>query len=482
MTPGDEPRLPIKLDTTSNGEFEPVALPRDAVLANRHARERARVNAQRLGLSRRSFLASACGAATTLLAMNEVFAAERPRGGRYAIPPEAALEPELAEAVLSSSQLVFDVQGHHVNPGRPWRQRSGFWRQAIESFPFSDCGDPDPIACFSGERFVKEVFLDSDTDLAVLSFVPEPDEASAPITLEEAAATRSIVAGLGDTKRLLLHAPVHPGFDGELERMDEVAERFQISAWKTYTQYGPDGRGYWLDDEERGLPFVEKARALGIPVICVHKGFPFRGMPDRTSLCDDIGRVARLFPDVHFIVYHSGFETRTREGPFQSGTEARGIDSLVQSLRANDVPPGSNVYAELGSTWRFLMRDPDQAAHALGKLMRSVGEDNVLWGTDSIWYGSPQDQIQAFRSFQIAEALREAHGYPELTPEVRGKVLGRNALRPYALRLTDLDLQGDRVERARDRYAESPQPSFETYGPRTRREFLEHLRLCGVRP
>ena len=54
------------------------------------------------------------------------------------------------------------------------------------------------------------------------------------------------------------------------------------------------------------------------------------------------------------------------------------------------------------------MRDPDSAAHALGKLFKFVGEDNVLWGTDSIWYGSPQDQIQAFRTFQIADELAAA--------------------------------------------------------------------------
>jgi hypothetical protein len=62
------------------------------------------------------------------------------------------------------------------------------------------------------------------------------------------------------------------------------------------------------------------------------------------------------------------------------------------------------------------MRDPQQAAHALGKLFRYCGENNVLWGTDSIWYGSPQDQIQAFRTFQIAPELRAKHGYPEISP------------------------------------------------------------------
>ena len=74
------------------------------------------------------------------------------------------------------------------------------------------------------------------------------------------------------------------------------------------------------------------------------------------------------------------------------------------------------------------MRDPDGAAHALGKLIKYCGENNVLWGTDSIWYGSPQDQIQAFRTFQISPELRAQHGYAEMTPALRAKIFGLNAL------------------------------------------------------
>jgi hypothetical protein len=111
--------------------------------------------------------------------------------------------------------------------------------------------------------------------------------------------------------------------------------------------------------------------------------------------CVDVGRVAKRYPDVNLLIYHSGFVTDKPERAYDP-QRSDGIDALCTSLRANGVKPGSNVYAELGSTWRFLMRDPDSAAHGLGKLFQHVGEDNVLWGTDSIWYGSPQDQIQAF--------------------------------------------------------------------------------------
>ena len=85
------------------------------------------------------------------------------------------------------------------------------------------------------------------------------------------------------------------------------------------------------------------------------------------------------------------------------------------------------MYAELGGTWWYLMRNPTQAAHVLGKLLKYVGEKRVLWGTDSIWFGTPQDQIQAMRTFQIDEALQEAHGYPKLTPAIKAGIFGLNA-------------------------------------------------------
>ena len=80
------------------------------------------------------------------------------------------------------------------------------------------------------------------------------------------------------------------------------------------------------------------------------------------------------------------------------------------------IPPNANVYAELGSTWRSLIRNPTAAAHGLGKLLKYVGRSNVLWGTDSIWYGSPQDQIQALRVFEISEELREHRTAPAAKP------------------------------------------------------------------
>ena len=120
------------------------------------------------------------------------------------------------------------------------------------------------------------------------------------------------------------------------------------------------------------------------------------------------------------------------------------------------------------------MREPDSAAHALGKLFKYVGEDNVLWGTDSIWYGSPQDQIQAFRVFQISEEYQERYGYPAVTPHLRAKVFGLNATRPYGIDVEEVRLRAshDGLTRRRENYQNAPDPKFATYGPKTRREFL----------
>jgi predicted TIM-barrel fold metal-dependent hydrolase len=435
-------RLPIKLDSTSNGEFMPVPLSHANRAANRLAHEEATRSAKRLGLSRRQFLISSCGAASTLLAFNKAHGVS---AGFYALSPEAALEEQVArvQTGAAKSEFIFDVQGHFIDTPK---------------------GNPK-----NHEVFIKDVFMDSDTDLMVLSFVPSTRE-SEPVTIQAADEVRRIVERLEGTHRLLLHGRVNPNQPGDLEGMDELAQKWRVSAWKTYTQYGPGGKGYFLSDDV-GTRFIERARKLGVKVICVHKGLPFGQRSYEHSQCSDIGVVAKRFPDVNFLIYHSGFVTAVKEGPYG---QKDGIDTLLRSLEENGVRPGSNVYAELGSTWRFLMRDPEQAAHAMGKLIKHCGEDNVLWGTDSIWYGSPQDQITAFRAFQINKEFRDKHGYPEITPALRAKIFGLNAAKVYGISAVEVKkvIARDRISAEKMAYSEKPDPHFMTYGPKTRREFL----------
>jgi hypothetical protein len=95
------------------------------------------------------------------------------------------------------------------------------------------------------------------------------------------------------------------------------------------------------------------------------------------------------------------------------------------------------VYAELGSTWYLVLRRPEVAAHVLGTLLQAVGEDRILWGTDSVWYGPPQFLIDAFRAFHIPERFQAEFGYPPLTARAKRKILGENAALLYGI---DADL------------------------------------------
>jgi predicted TIM-barrel fold metal-dependent hydrolase len=151
---------------------------------------------------------------------------------------------------------------------------------------------------------------------------------------------------------------------------------------------------------------------------------------------DDVGPAASAFPDIDFVIYHSGYEPGQGEGPYTHDTGHLGVNRLIKSVENARLGPGSNVYAELGTTWFVLLSHPEDAAHVLGKLLLHLGEDNIIWGTDSIWYGPSQPVLDAFRAFQIPDAMCEQYGYPKISAGARRKILTENAARVY-----EIDLQ-----------------------------------------
>src|SRR5256885_2229774 len=110
-------RLPIKLDSTSNGEFAPVRLLPANLAANRLAHEFASSFSKKISLSRRGFLVSSCGAASTLLAFNAANAAAGRAGGFFDLPRDAAQDEQLARVQLgpAKDEFIFDVQGHFID-------------------------------------------------------------------------------------------------------------------------------------------------------------------------------------------------------------------------------------------------------------------------------------------------------------------------------------------------------------------------------
>ena len=196
------------------------------------------------------------------------------------------------------------------------------------------------------------------------------------------------------------------------------------SGWKCYTLWGPPTKasptgGWFLDDDEVGFPFLERVRALGPRVVATHKGIggPIPEASVAAASPRDIGPAAAAFPDITFVVYHSGYERDPdgEEGPYDPTAPAdTGVDRLVRSLADAGIGPHGNVYAELGTTWFLMLRRPVEAAHVLGKLLVALGPERIVWGTDCAWYGSPQPLIDAFRAFVIPEAMQARFGYPAL--------------------------------------------------------------------
>jgi hypothetical protein len=480
----DDPGLPIKFGPCSNGEYVPAPLTAVEREAIRRARCACEENARNTGLSRATFLRSLCGAATTLLALQACAreAAVRVLGGGWDVPPEAALDQEAARAVLAGEEFVFDVQGHFLEYDLMRRTQGQPFFGAV--FPQVNCGADDPHACFSREVFLEDMFLRSDTSMVTISALPIAPEGS-PLSeaiMDDARVTAELVTGW---EPVLLHAQALPNYgplERNLELMEENARRYPIAAWKVFTHwpdaFGDPGNAWRLDDADPRLPrvgqaFISKAIELGIPIICAHKGF---GAGSRYASPEDVPRAASDFPEARFIVYHFGFErVGPREGPYTRATAHLGINRLITAMRRHGVGPNENVYAELGSTWWTVMRDPEQAAHVLGKLLRYVGEDNLLWGTDCIFYGPPQDQIQALRAFRIGRELQERYGYPELTPLRKAKILGLNGARVYGVQPKRRAYSFSR--RDLEEIRELLPFKHETYGPRNRRE-VERLRAA----
>jgi predicted TIM-barrel fold metal-dependent hydrolase len=251
--------------------------------------------------------------------------------------------------------------------------------------------------------------------------------------------------------------------DLQLTNMARLAS--SVVAWYTDPAFGP-ANGYFLNDDV-GRMMIERGLDLGVPIFLVPKGMPYNGADYTYNDPRDVGPVATAYPAARLVILHSAFEhgfdvgLNSRptgdaadearwgdgsgawpEGPYDESDAdvqtdyplTRGVNSLIASLRQAKIAPNQNVYAGLDGVWAELITRPHEAAHVLGKLLLYVGEDNILWGTESVlYYGGPQPQIDAFRDFEIPKDMRDTYGYPELTPERKAKILGLNAARLFCI-------------------------------------------------
>jgi uncharacterized protein len=496
------PTLPLSPGSSSNGEYLPPPRTASERALERAALERVAAAADRVGMDRRRFLQSSAGVAAVLATFNTAGcsggsdgasptttsrdATATTPGGTFEVPEPEDVEA-CEEALASTGEMIFDIHTHHVVPDGPWRQNALRIADMILGLVPAGCAETDPYRCLDRTAYLHDMFLASDTTITLLSDVPSSGPMDAPVPWEEKRETKQLADALatGGEARVLLHDVLAPNFGDLAMRLDEMtrtADTGDVAAFKVYTAWGPGGQGFALDDPAIGLPVVERARELGVRIMCAHKGLPLLEFDRAHNGPEDVVAVAKQYPDMDFIVYHGAYELQTTEGPYDPADAARGVNSLIKALDDHGIPPNANVHAELGTTWRETLSSPTEAAHMLGKLLTRVGVDNVMWGTDAVWYGSPQPQIMAFRAFQIAPELQERHGYPALTPELKAKVFGLNAARvfgvdPDAVRCA-IDADGLTEARARlaSYAADGAIEPWQSRGPLTRRDVLTWLR------
>jgi predicted TIM-barrel fold metal-dependent hydrolase len=350
--------------------------------------------------------------------------------------------PPPGREAFAGAAPVIDVQTHFIDPGR-WDRPSaaplsGFL-QMVDPARWPGAVDPRLI---DAAEWAGLLFGTSETAVALLTSTPGSSHDNV-LTNAQIAAAREVVDRYAGTGRVLTHTIVHPNLGhSELEQMAAWRSELSPSGWKVYTLYGPATAasptgGWFLDDDEIGMPFLEQVRRLGPRVVATHKGLggPIPDASVAAASPRDIGPAALAYPDIDFVVYHSGYERDPTgsEGPYDAANPGRGVDRLVASVTGAGIGHAGNVYAELGSTWFLMLRRPAEAAHVLGKLLVALGPERILWGTDSIWYGSPQPLIDAFRAFTIPESFQEQFGYPALTASIKEQILSHNARRVYGV-------------------------------------------------
>jgi hypothetical protein len=541
---------PVPTRMVSNGEYMPALQTEKQAQVEHRIGQLAKAASRKLATDRRSFLAGSGGMAAAFLAMNEVF------GPFFNVQAAEMFEPAAyAETGAPKDMFVFDDQLHMVRGSvkgggagmrtlargatdkvktNPYNPKGLLDEHGSTWTPFNPAlaGLPDGPETAQLVHFVKEVFLDSQISIGLLSNVttstvvvgaeprrPPRNAKEAALgeilTAGQTAAARDFVNQVSGSTRMLAHGLLYVG-KGNLDWIQQQTDEHQPDSWKGYNisnaakvDNDPNSlmRQWRHDDEEVAYPTFEliqknyqkiKGKKPGFNNICVHKGLapgppdPKRGHPG------DLPKAARDWPKLNFITYHACIQPSMflydSLQEVKSGKLREGVPDISWTTEyAILCAPYRNVYAEIGTTWASsVITFPTVAAHILGQLMKFMGPDRIIFGSDSVWYGSPQWQIDALWRFQIPEEMRRKYGYPELTPNVKRKILGLNAAKLYGVKTSgDLkkrfkpvpadyaskisrelktilefpDIAADNMSKIKEQYAAvGPQPSHTRYG------------------
>jgi predicted TIM-barrel fold metal-dependent hydrolase len=438
---------PVPTQIVSNGEFNPLPQTREQSRVEARIKDLADDLGRRHGMTRRRFLASSAGMAAAFLAMNEVF------GRVFDVSQAEAATPGVADARAAAlaGQFILDDQTHFVRDDFNHPELLGLAEFAKQHWnPGLD--DPKNLARYKFANYVKEIFADSDTKVALLSGAPFDDPTWDFLTNDQIAMARAAINRVAGSRRLLAHSLFTPRKAGWMDEVDRCIASVKPDSWKGYTigdPLFPSKLGsYWrLDDEKLVYPFYEKIAKAGITTVCIHKGLlpadyekSWPGVWEYNTAWD-IGKAAKDWPQIDFVIYHAALRP-FMESPDAALAEFQQTGRIKWATDLAEIPGKhgvNNVHAELGTAFaNSAVANPQFAAAFLGTLVRGMGADHVVWGTDSVFYGSPQWQIEAFRRLEIPDEMRRKHGFAPLGPAdglVKSAILGGNSARLYKVSL-----------------------------------------------
>jgi hypothetical protein len=449
---------PIPTQVVSNEEFLPRPQTDKQKQVEKLTMEIGEANAKKLNMTRRAYMASSLGITTALLAQNKVY------GQVWDIGPQEPFELAAVEQKLTGGKkgkyFIIDVQAHYSN-GIALNFRNS---ETARNMGFNLKND---VEAYSFKTFVKEMFLDSETSMVVISGVPGREEQRAAdgrvlVDAERTprgailpswlmAKSRAQINELAGSQRALSQGNLAPNHywnkqtntidkTATLEQMERELNVYKIDSWKWYCHTDParTGNGFQLDDDNAQW-FIEESRKRGKKLFSVHKGYSYQSRTlGHLANPKDVEQAALRNPDVNFVIYHSALKHGASDGENWKQMNEYNPETgdflwhkiLMDVKRKN--PQITNVYPEIGSFFNTLVvQDPIMAMHGMGLNIKTYGADHVIWGTDCLWWGSPQWGIEAFQRFQISDEMCEKHGYKKITDEDKARIFGLNAAKLY---------------------------------------------------
>ena len=352
-------RSPVPTQVVSNGEFNPLPQTPEQRQVEARVKGLADELGPRHGMSRRQFLASSAGMAAAFLAMNEVF------GSVFEVSRAEAATPGLADARAAkhASQLIVDVQTHFVRDDFKHDGLLDLAKYAKQHWNPALAGEKT-LARFKFENYVKEVFVDSDTKVALLSGAPFDDPTWDLLSNDQIAAARSAINRIAGSRRLLAHSVFTPKRAGWLDEVDRCIAQVKPDSWKGYTvgdPLSPSKLGsFWrLDDEKLAYPLYERIVKAGSPIVCIHKGLlpadyekSWPGVWEYNSVWD-VGKAAKDWPQISFIMYHGALRPFL-ETPEAVMTEFEQTGRIKWATDLAEIPAKygvTNVYGEIGTAF-----------------------------------------------------------------------------------------------------------------------------------